>query len=594
MPDRMHHGATTRAASGPGASVRQRAMPVGSSILWKPLRDSHYVLASIQPDNGGLRQIFIVQSVLDRIHRLARRPSRARLLGLLLGGRYDCSITGTRYLLIESAEEIAETTHDPKARTAALAARVTEYRGGRSVECVGWYGSGDGPEAGLSSAQAAVHAGLFEEPWPTALILAEGGDTGAFFLQDKRASRWFQAPFYEVSHVERKDQAAKMTCIAWPAYLTTETVVPLPVSEREESPSQGLTIALTHEPGPPRRSALSTMAEAIGSSAGAARRLGSALKTSITGRAEAKARKAAELAEKARVAEAERKEQARIAHAERLERARVAAAEQAERDRLAAEQAERERLAAERERIERERANWERAERDRAEREKAAREKADREKADREKAERERLAAERAAQVRLAAQQIEMARRSEPVAAARREVPTKPAPRVAQPAPPARAAAVDPAVPTTNRRHTPARVADDGEDTSASDHPYRYLALARREGFQVSANLERTGADGEETVWLLNEADCGLRITLVTSDIAVVDATLHYNIRIKDDAVLRATRPEHSHLDSRTIYVRESCVEALRAQCRRLRATGALQRDWKVTPHVYPPETAAQ
>ena len=578
-----------RAASRPGASVRQRAMPVGSSILWKPLRDSHYVLASIQPDHGGLREIFIVQSVLDRIHRLARRPSRAQLLGLLLGGRYDCPITGTRYLLIEAAEEIAETTQDAKARTAALAARVAEHASDRSVECVGWYGSRNAPEPDLSSAQAAVHAELFAEPWPTALILAGGGDTGAFFLHDKRASRWFQAPFYEVSRADRHDHAAKMTCIAWPAYLTTETVVPLPASEREQSPSHAGERAPT--PEPPRRSALSTMAQAIGSSAGAARRLGSAVRTSITGRAEARVRKAAELAEKARVAEAERKEQARTAHAERLERARIAAAEQAERDRLAAEQAERERLSAERERIELERAKWERAERDRAEREKLAREKAERE-----RAERERLAAEHAAQARFAAPQIEMARRSEPVAAApimAREVPPKPALQVAQPDSPARAVAVEPPRPTTNRRHTPPRVADDGEDTTASDQPYRYLALARREGFQVSENLERTGADGAETVWLLHEADFGLQITLVTSDIAVVDATLHYNIRIKDDAVWRATRPEHRHVDSQTIYVRESCVEALRAHCRRLRATGALQRDWKVTPHIYPPDTTA-
>jgi len=80
----------------------------------------------------------------------------------------------------------------------------------------------------------------------------------------------------------------------------------------------------------------------------------------------------------------------------------------------------------------------------------------------------------------------------------------------------------------------------------------------------------------------------------VTSDVAVVDATLHYNVRVKDDAVLRATRPEHRHLDSRTIYVRESCVESLRARCRHLRATGALERNWKVTPHIYPPRSAAQ
>jgi hypothetical protein len=163
-----------------------------------------------------------------------------------------------------------------------------------------------------------------------------------------------------------------------------------------------------------------------------------------------------------------------------------------------------------------------------------------------------------------------------------------------QPAPPARAAAVESPGPTKNRRHTPPRVVDDGEDTSASDHPYRYLALARREGFQVSANLEVTVAEGSETVWLLNEEEFGLQITLVTSDVAVVDATLHYNIRVKDDAVLRATSPEHRHVDSRTIYVRESCVESLRARCRRLRATGALQRDWKVRPRIYPPAPAAQ
>jgi hypothetical protein len=33
-------------------------------------------------------------------------------------------------------------------------------------------------------------------------------------------------------------------------------------------------------------------------------------------------------------------------------------------------------------------------------------------------------------------------------------------------------------------------------------------------------------------------------------------------------------------------------VESLRARCRQLRATGALQRDWKVTPHIYPPRPA--
>ncbi len=552
-------------------------MPVVNSILWKPLRDSHYVLTSVQPDQGGFRQVFVQQPLLDRIRRRSNGPPGARHLGLLLGSRWDCPITGTRYVVIQSFEQTDEATRDSKTMTAALLDRLAHHSREESIECVGWYGSSDGPEPDISSTHAAVHASLFEEPWPTALILAAGGDSGAFFLHDRRASRWFQAPFYEVSNADRKDQAAKMTSIAWPMYLTTETVVPLPASELEEPSARAREIAPTPKPAPSGQSALSTIAKAIDSSGAAARRIASALRTSLVGRAEAKARKAAEMAEKARVAEAERKEQARIAHAERLERARVAAAEQAERERLVAEQAERERIAAERERTEREHANRERAQR--------------------ESAVRERLATERAEQARLATQPIETARRSEPVTAAPaaiNEVPGTPAAQIAQPAPPVWATAVEPARPTTNRRHTPPRVADGGEDTSASDHPYRYLALARREGFQVSANLERTGAEGAETVWLLNEEEFGLQITLVTSDVAVVDANLHYNIRIRDDAVLRATSPEHRDLDSRTIYVRESCVESLRARCRRLRTTGALQRDWKVTPHIYPPDTAAQ
>lgn len=577
MPDQTHHEAAGRVASRPSAGVRQRAMPVVRSILWKPQRDSHYVLASIQPDQGGLRQIFVLQSVLDRLHRLVRPPVGAPVLGLLLGARCDCPITGTRYVLIESLDEIAEATRDSNAMAGALAARVTDRLRNASIECVGWFGASDGPEPHVSNAQAAVHDSLFAEPWPTVLILARGGNSGAFFLQDKRGSRWFPAPFYEVSNADRKNQAAKTTCIAWPAYLTAETVVPRTLSGSEEAPE----ITVTREPAASRRSGLSTIAQAIGSSGAAARRIGSALRSSITGRAEAKARKAADLAENARVAEAERKEQARIAHAERLDRARVAAAEQAERDRLAAEQAERERRTAEQERTERESAKRQRAEHEQAERERA---------------EPERLAAERAEQARIHAQRIEM-RRSEQSAAApttTNQIPVKSAPPfVARPAPPIPAAVAEPARPTTNRRHTPPH-ADDGEDTTASDHPYRYLALARREGFQVSANLERTGAEGPETVWLLNDSEYGLQITLVTSDVAVLDATLHYNFRIKDEAVLRATSPEHRDLDSHTIYVRESCVEGLRAKCRRLRGAGALRREWKVTPRIYPPGMAAK
>jgi hypothetical protein len=124
----------------------------------------------------------------------------------------------------------------------------------------------------------------------------------------------------------------------------------------------------------------------------------------------------------------------------------------------------------------------------------------------------------------------------------------------------------------------------DLEDTKATDGPYRYLALARREGFEVSEKIERGTVERSETVWLLHDAASGLRLFVVASDEEVRDATLHYNLRTEDDSVLQATAPEHRDLESRIIYGREACLNGLRAKCRRLRATGALERDWKVSP----------
>jgi hypothetical protein len=139
---------------------------------------------------------------------------------------------------------------------------------------------------------------------------------------------------------------------------------------------------------------------------------------------------------------------------------------------------------------------------------------------------------------------------------------------------------------------TPAVLAD-VEDTTAGDSPYRYLALARREGFLVGAKLERGTPDRPETVWLLNEPASGLRLTLVTTDEGVRDASLHCNLRTDDEALLRATPPEYRDLESRTIYVREACIVSFRARCRRLRATGKLEPDWKVAPSFHPQTAAA-
>ena len=334
-----------RAASRPGDRVRQRPMPVVSSILWKPLRDSHYVLTSIQPGQGGLRQIFVLQSVLDRVRRLAHQPSGAHPMGLLLGNRYDCPITGTRYVLIESLEEIGEAAGSFTAMTEAMGDRAKRHRGNSSTESVGWYASSDSSEPQVSSAHTAIHRSLFEEPWASALIVADGGNSGAFFLQDTRASRWFQAPFYEVGHPDRHDDAAKPTCIAWPGYLTSETVVPLSSPKLAEAPPAAIPAP---KPAPPRRAAglrsafrrafkaTTHLLRKVFEPAGAAtRRLGDLLKGPAARRAAARARKAVDRA-KARAAQAEQKEQARAAHAERL---RVAAAARIERERAEEERA---------------------------------------------------------------------------------------------------------------------------------------------------------------------------------------------------------------------------------------------------------------
>jgi len=129
----------------------------------------------------------------------------------------------------------------------------------------------------------------------------------------------------------------------------------------------------------------------------------------------------------------------------------------------------------------------------------------------------------------------------------------------------------------------------DGDDTSRHDPPFRYLALASREGFVVIANSDSGRPDHLES-WLLEQPEVGMLLTVLTSDRSVCEATLHYNLHVEDDARLDRTPPEYRDLESRTIYGREAVVENLRARCQRLRQTGALVREWKVSPPIDLPQ----
>ena len=741
--------------------VRRQARPVGISILWKPLRDPHYVVASLQPGGGGLRQIFARQSTLTELQALARANPEQAMAGLLLGQRLDCSLNLTPYVLIESHVHVALSSLDERAIAQdirALVAQVSRRR--KPLEVLGWFHTSRSHEAAVSPTHAAIHAACFADPWQTMLTFTTAGKAGAFFLHDLRAARWFHAPFYEVTDTKAGSRAPRPTCIAWPAYLTTNTVVPLvsepttvhareqpvavarpaarPVARPPRAPARDTLGGVSRVAGAARRSALD-LAKTLGGRAAktsreatkkldkiraeraesAARRKAEAdaararleeqkAKEAAERRAareeerrkaaelekqravDAKAlraaqeearRKAAEETERRRTAEAEARRKAREAEAE----AKREAAEEAERRRAAegearrqireaearrrAEQAEKQRAAeAEARRLAAEEAERKTAEEAQRKAEEDARRKAAREEARRKAVEEARrraaedeqrrvAAAEeahrkaieeeqrRAAAVearRLAEAEIAARRQAEAEAEALREAEEAEARRLAEAearqrareaearrqAEEAEVRRIAEAVEARRRAEeeaeeerrraavaevlrisvevaamreklarapapveggkktpkTPTPHLPDLEDTTTADGPYRYLALARREGFEVTEKIERGTPEHPETIWLLHDAAFGLRLIVVTTDETVREASLHYNVRTDDGASNGTSPHEHSDGEPPTVYGREECLQGLRARCRRLRATGALERDWKVAP----------
>ena len=662
-------------------------MPVGMSIPWKPLRDSHYIVASLQPDGGGLRQIFARQSVLHEIQSLARGNPAHTVVGLLLGERFDCSLTLTPYVLIESHVEVAVASLDERAVSGAIRALRGKLGRRDPPDVLGWYCGSPSTNAAISRTHAAVHASSFEEPWQTALIFDEGGSAGAFYLYDGSEARWFQAPFHEVTDSKTSTRAPRPTCIAWPAYVTTAPVVPLAAAPQQVPvPSRQASTATPILAPPRQRSATFTRfivtvrrtpANAIagvGRAAVAARRSALDIARALGGRAitasrhatsrigliraeraaraaqqkaeadaarareeerrakeaaerraareearrraaelekrraaEAEARRVAETearrqaadeAERRRVAEAETRRQAAEAEARRqAEAAEARRAAEAEAQREAAEEAERRAAEAEARRKAAEEAQRKAAE---EEQRRAAEVEAKRQAAEAEarrlaaEAEARRVAEEAEAEAqRKAAEAEEDARRkaAEAKEEARRRAEEAEALRISLAVAATRQRLARPPVEGSKREATrvPGARIPDHVDTTASDTPDRYLALAMSEGFEVSVKTERGSPEDPETFWLLHESESGLRLIVVTTDEAVRSANLHYNLRTEDDSLLQNTMPEHRDLESRTIYGREECVHELRARCRRLRATGALERDWRVLPTAQQP-----
>jgi len=140
-----------------------------------------------------------------------------------------------------------------------------------------------------------------------------------------------------------------------------------------------------------------------------------------------------------------------------------------------------------------------------------------------------------------------------------------------------------PRAPKARDRHetTPA-------ETSAGDSAERYIQIAREDGFVPVASFATAPHElQQEELWVLHDPYCGLVLIVISRDSAVLDASLQYNLRVEDPAILHAAFSEHRDLDASTVYRRETCVDRLRTRCRQLRDSEALVHDWTVTPSIY-------
>ena len=474
----------------------RRPIPVEQSIHWKPLHDPHYVVASLQPGDGGRRPIFVRQQVLARVEALVRAHGR-RAYGLLIGQFYHCSVTSADYIIVESVAEQGLVSDEMD-----MAAGITEAIADRSAEqrahIVGWYRGVPTVEAKPSPNTASTHMSLFQQPWHVALVVGEGADIshGALFLRDTVNSRWFHAPFYELLEQAPAQHEPKPTVVDWPHhYITAESVVPARLDVIAPTELADARAKSKYDRPKPGRQAADRSATSESEAEWAPAPLADvAVPLSLSA-----PESVAPAPIDSRVVESTKTEPA-IADAP--------------------------------------------------------------------------LATDRLAPRTVHRELVELAQTTRERALPRER---------------ARAVEKLSIVDDRDQRSVASGIhrLSDTDDTVIGDDPGRYIELARAEGFFIAAKFETmNGLGSAETLWVLNEPYSGMLLAVVTTDSEVVDATLHCNLQTDDAGLRRVPFPEHRDPESKTIYVRETCVDSLRARCRRLRATNSLLKEWKVTPKI--------
>ena len=502
--------------------VTRRPIPVDQSILWKPLYDSHYVVASLQPTNGGRQTIFIRQQALGRAQKLAAMHGR-RAIGLLVGHLYQCPTTGTDYLVVDSVADrppvlgddeleaaIAEAFADAAAQNLYHGFGASDHRphflgSDNRPHVLGWFRGVASVEPKPSTWTSSAHTSLFKQPWQLTLVLGEAGGSGAIYLRDAANARWFTAPFYELLEHPPRTDAPKPTMVEWAQYITAE---PVALTSPDETPVVELADVRSRKRAAQSPIPLTSRLEIDGGSAM------EALSVPIDPIPIAIDPLAIDHADSGTVASSSEVTASPAGDSPANSTALPKVSEPF---------------------------------------------------ADR--------PAPRAA--------------SEGLADLPRSIREKPAPA---PAPRRSGRWLDKLSIVDDRdqrSEVPSlgRPLRDDDDTTSGDAPAHYLDVARAEGFFIAGQFNAVSdLTPLETLWILNEPYSGLLLTAVTTASEVIDATLHYNLQTDDAGVQRTPFADHRDAESKIVYVRETAVESLRARCNRLRATGALIREWRVTP----------
>jgi hypothetical protein len=98
-------------------------------------------------------------------------------------------------VLIDSLMEHAVAAQGNDAVQGAIQHLVSQRPDGSATEVLGWYCSTRSVGGRVPEELAAIHTASFPHAFQTVLVLADSGaSSGAFFLHDTTASRWYTLP----------------------------------------------------------------------------------------------------------------------------------------------------------------------------------------------------------------------------------------------------------------------------------------------------------------------------------------------------------------------------------------------------------------